>query len=162
MRVLAAGAALTVGLATQVACKKDVISENPPPPEPMGNPPPPEPVVIANPPPPDAATALPTWDEVESGHPEGATNPPMPVLVAALDGSACYKAWYDPRAVPAEARQKGGIVLDAGEAPPERATAVQCPADQLAEVLQHHQAAEQPAGEPADQPAVPPAPAEGE
>lgn len=131
VRVLLAGAALTVGVA---ACTKD--------PGPTHNPPPlpPEPVTTTNPPVPEVpvpvATALPTWDEVQSGHPEGATNPPMPVLEVNEAGDACAKAWFDPRAVPPEARQKGGVVLAAGEAP--TGTPVQCPADQVAEVLARH------------------------
>ncbi|MCB9777604.1 MAG: hypothetical protein H6742_03485 [Alphaproteobacteria bacterium] len=125
VRILAAGAALTVGLA---ACKKEPeVTANPPPlPPPTENPPPP---------PPDE---LPTWDAVASGHPEGATNPPMPVLVVHESGEPCYKDWFDPRAVPQEARAKGGIVLEAGDAPLEGATRIQCPPEQVAEVLGRH------------------------
>lgn len=39
-----------------------------------------------------APAGLPTWDSVGSGHPEGATNPPRPVLVVDPDGR-CFKDW---------------------------------------------------------------------
>jgi hypothetical protein len=35
---------------------------------------------------------LPSWDDVESGHPKGATNPPTPYLIVTPD-MKCYKAW---------------------------------------------------------------------
>ena len=75
--------------------------ENPPIP---GNPPPPEEPIPTNPPPLTGATLppqdpnLPTWDAVPSGHPEGATNPPIPVLIVRPDGT-CYKRWQSPMAV---------------------------------------------------------------
>lgn len=71
VRILMAGAALSLGTA---GCKKDAPLEtrNPPEPEviePTGNPPPPEE---------EEEVELPTWDEVKSGHPVGATNPRFP------------------------------------------------------------------------------------
>lgn len=64
---------------------------------PTHNPPAPDPAPVevlppANPPAPDTVP-LPTWDAVRSGHPEGATNPPSPVLVVARSTGACYKDW---------------------------------------------------------------------
>lgn len=125
VRVLLAGAALSVGLAGSACTKEPVVTHNPPPP------PEPDPLPTTNPPAP-----LPTWDEVESGHPEGATNPPRPVLEVSEDGAACYKAWFDPRMNLPEVREKGGIVLDPGQAP--TGVPVQCPADQVATVLARH------------------------
>lgn len=113
-----------VGLA---ACAKDpVLTHNPPPPPepPTMNPPPPEP-------PPEPVSTLPLWEDVASSHPEGATNPPMPVLEV-KDG-ACYKAWYDPRAMPVEARGKGARKLPEGEEP--KGTQVQCTPELLAKVI---------------------------
>ena len=75
----ATGAALSL-----VACGKS-------PPE-ISNPP--EPELVApptNPPPPKPEPgALPSWDEVKSTHPEGATNPPRPELIVTPAGD-CYK-----------------------------------------------------------------------
>lgn len=85
---------------------------NPPPPEappvpPPTNPPRPElealPTEIVappGPPPPGSISVnppprLPRWDEVPSGHPAGATNPPSPVLLATPDGR-CFKQWVSP------------------------------------------------------------------
>jgi hypothetical protein len=87
--VVAAGAALTVGLAGCSGPKEETPGD--PLDMPPGNPPAPDPqpvVPTANPPAP-----LPTWDEVPSGHPEGATNPPRPVLIVTPDKAHCYKDW---------------------------------------------------------------------
>ena len=65
----------------------------------------------ANPPPPVEAK-LPVWDEVESGHPEGATNPPRPVLVVLEDRSRCWKEWMGGMVPPSEEiRAIGGKVI---------------------------------------------------
>ncbi len=99
------------------SCAKEQPTTNPPPPPATHtqNPPPPdlEPDVKpdvkpddeadipppTNPPPPiepqPEPQHLPTWDDVPSGHPEGATNPPIPVLVVTPDGE-CYKRWQSP------------------------------------------------------------------
>jgi hypothetical protein len=42
--------------------------------------------VTVNPPP-----SLPTWDDVKTTHPEGATNPPHPILIVTPDGARCFK-----------------------------------------------------------------------
>jgi hypothetical protein len=44
---------------------------------------------------PQPASALPAWDDVASGHPAGATNPPIPELIVTPDGR-CFKAWVSP------------------------------------------------------------------
>jgi hypothetical protein len=70
----------------------------PPIPPPVGNPsgPPPQPVEEVVPPPTNPPPApLPTWEEVLSGHPAGATNPPIPELIVTPDGR-CYKKWRSP------------------------------------------------------------------
>lgn len=125
VRVLLAGAVLS---ASSSACTKD--------PQATTNPPPPEHEQPGQPEQDPPTSALPTWASVESDHPPGATSPPMPVLVVNEAGDACYKAWYDPRRVPPEARAKGGVVLDEGEEP--SGTQVQCPPEQVAEVLGRH------------------------
>lgn len=38
------------------------------------------------------APTLPRWEDVPSGHPEGATNPPSPSLIMDAQGR-CYKLW---------------------------------------------------------------------
>ena len=105
------------------------VTNNPPQPEPETNGKPlPEPVPPTyNPPPP----TLPRWDDVPSGHPEGATNPPRPILVVAADTGACFKVWHGGMIPPpADVRAaKGRVVATAAEAG-ERATQVQCPEGQ--------------------------------
>ena len=49
---------------------------------------------------------LPTWDEVKSGHPEGATNPPTPELVVTPEGD-CYKNWRSGMAAPTREEPRG-------------------------------------------------------
>ncbi len=113
VRVL--GVALAVG-----ACKP-----TPPP----GNPPAPPPtdpsLPTANPPAP-----LPTWDEVTSSHPEGATNPPSPVLVVLREPKACFKAWMGGMMpLPADIARAGGQVV-ATPADVGLAKEIQCPPGQ--------------------------------
>ena len=79
------------------------------------------------------APALPTWDEVRSDHPEGATNPPAPLLAITADGSTCYKEWRDIRGVPPEIGRAGGRILAEGEA--STGTQIACPAERVARVL---------------------------
>lgn len=86
---LAAGSMLTVA-----GCG----SKSPPPPR---NPPAPE--IVEVPPevvpdvevlPPMNPPAMPPrWEDVKSSHPEGATNPPSPVLVVDAATKHCYKRW---------------------------------------------------------------------
>lgn len=110
--VLFAGASLA-------ACAKDpTVTQNPPPPDPV-------PTTT------QTSSGLPSWDSVPSGHPEGATNPPIPVLEV-KDG-ACFKAWYDPRAMPIEARGTGARKLGPDET--SSGTQVECTAELLAKVL---------------------------
>lgn len=85
---LSAGLALTV----QPACRSS--SKAPDGPVPDGVPEVPAPGPAPAPAPsasPDGA-ALPTWESVRSSHPEGATNPPRPVLIVDPDGR-CFKDW---------------------------------------------------------------------
>lgn len=110
-------AVLFAGVSLAACAKDPVLTHNPPPP--------PEPTTM-NPPP-----TLPAWEEVASTHPAGATNPPMPVLEV-KDG-ACYKAWYDPRAMPMDARGKGARKVSEGEEP--RGIQVQCTPELLAKVI---------------------------
>lgn len=83
--ILAAGASLSLS-----ACKDQNRTTTPPPDsviQPPRNPPPP----IATNPPPQMAT----WDSVQSDHPEGATNPPIPFLYVTPE-KECFKAWVSP------------------------------------------------------------------
>jgi hypothetical protein len=89
----------------------DEMSHNPPPVEMSHNPPMP----------------LPTWDQVPSGHPEGATNPPSPILIMTDDG-ACYKKWVGM----ASAGEKDHRVTTC--APDECGQMIQCPPDAAARV----------------------------
>lgn len=104
-------------------------SANPPPP-PIDPPAPP----TTNPPAPDGAEPAPTagglprWDDVASGHPEGATNPPYPILVVTADTHACYKVWRGGMIPPPEdVRLAHGRVVATAADIAERGTAVQCP-----------------------------------
>lgn len=76
---------IVIGAGLAFGCSpKEPVHENPGPPvdvqPPTQNPPP------TNPPP-----ALPAWDDVLSTHPEGATNPPHPILIVSPDGARCFK-----------------------------------------------------------------------
>ncbi len=140
--ILAAGAALTVA-----GCRagREEPTTNPPMPETTEDPAPdtivPEvldgssgPIRTSNPPPPQLPEApLPAWEDVPSGHPEGATNPPNPLLAVTAGGPECFKEWYDPRAVPEQARAMGGYVLAEGAT--SEGTAVQCPQDRVDALL---------------------------
>ena len=134
VKVLVAGA----GLSVAAACHKDVPAAGPPEPLPTDQkpvpivaPPTSPPIMTSNPPAPDVpvpSSALPTWDDVESGHPKGATNPPLPLLVVSADGAHCWKEWVSPMRPPAEvleAVQSGGRVLADGET--SSGTEIQCP-----------------------------------
>lgn len=93
---------------------------------PQPNPPPPTaplPVPLRNPPPP-----LPTWDDVVSGHPAGATNPPSPVLLLTAD-TRCYKQWVSPF-LPAEYhRSRVTDCPNADEVVGSCGTEIECPPD---------------------------------
>ena len=92
------------------------------------------PIRTANPPRPVTPESLPAWEDVESGHPEGATNPPIPVLAVNADGSECFKEWYDPRVVPEQARATGGRVMTEGES--SEGTQVECPQERVDALLE--------------------------
>ena len=77
------------------------------------NPPAPDPEPVLTPPVGNPPAPLPTWDQVESGHPEGATNPPYPVLVVARDTGGCYKMWMGGMVPPPpDIDAAGGRVLE--------------------------------------------------
>ncbi|MBX2801049.1 MAG: hypothetical protein KTR31_25440 [Myxococcales bacterium] len=82
--------------------------------------------------------SLPTWEEVGSKHPPGATNPPRPALTVTPDGR-CYKRWVSPMIGPKAAADK--VMACEGEAEADCGTAVQCP-ERAAQVLAAHQADE--------------------
>ncbi len=76
----------------------------------------PEPIRV-NPPRP-----LPKWDDVPSKHPEGATNPPSPVLIVTPDGD-CYKRW-EGGMLPSKGNRVEAVTADAST------TKIQCPPGQ--------------------------------
>jgi len=144
--VFITGLSMTLGCSTHTEPVTDPVTEpvtepvpelvptsNPPPP-PL---PPPDPVPIrtSNPPmpPPMPPAALPTWDDVASSHPEGATNPPAPLLAVSADGERCYKEWRDVRVAPREVLQAGGRVMADGET--SNGTEIACPAERRQKVL---------------------------
>ena len=131
IRVLAAGAALSLAGCDPV---REEPTRNPPAPE--VEPPPLQPVpdvpLIGNPPAPQSG--LPSWDAVGSNHPEGATNPPSPVLVVTKDGAHCYKQWRGGMLPPEpDVEEFGGKVID--NADPAAGTEIVCP-PQAAAVLE--------------------------
>ena len=97
---------------------------------------PPRPSFLEPSAPTEAPTAqrLPLWDEVESGHPEGATNPPRPVLELLADGSRCWKAWEGGMRPPdAEVRAVGGRILTS--ASETSSVEIECPRRRVQAVL---------------------------
>lgn len=81
-------AIVVLGAGLAFGCQPKEPPPAPPPAEPVGQPvPPPRNPPPTNPPPVD----LPTWDDVKSTHPEGATNPPHPILIVSPDGARCFK-----------------------------------------------------------------------
>lgn len=89
---------VSTALLATAACEK-----NEPDMQPTRNPPAPNPDPVPEPAPDPVATGseggngqqvagLPKWDDVPSGHPEGATNPPSPYLIVSPNGD-CYKKW---------------------------------------------------------------------
>ena len=115
------------------------IGGNPPPPRPP--PEPPEPPVFRNPPPPRPRpvppASLPAYDEVKSGHPERATNPPIPSLVVTPD-AACYKLFSDPRLRSGQPE----VRTDCDDSSVHCGIPVRCPPE-ATKVLADHKAAQQ-------------------
>ncbi|MDP2311540.1 MAG: hypothetical protein Q8P41_01440 [Pseudomonadota bacterium] len=73
---------------------------------------------------------LPTWDSVASDHPEGATNPPSPVLFVSRTPPGCFKVWMGGMMpFPADIREARGRVVET-PAHAEGGTEVACPAGQ--------------------------------
>ena len=144
VRVLAAGAALT--LAGMGCAKEEPPTGNPPPPPPPTGmtPPPTQPAPpAAGPPGGDGNTgdgaaqagALPSWESVGSNHPKGATNPPMPVLAVTEDGR-CFKEWRGGMLPPdPEVMAVGGRVISGPDQT--QGTETQCP-PHAQEVLAAH------------------------
>lgn len=79
---------------------------------------------------------LPQWDEVPSGHPPGATNPPLPVLEVTQDGTRCFKAWQSPMMRNPDLWAIGGRVLASADAA--QGTEVACEVDKAAALLDRH------------------------
>lgn len=146
--MVAGGAALTVGLigcgvkeseASLTPTDADIPTvSNPPVPEPMptANPPAPDFDPSNHPPPPEEK---PAWDDVKSGHPEGATNPPIPVLVVTPAGD-CFKGWRSPMVPPSADNQDRVQECPDGH---ECGVAVECP-PKAAELLATWNAGEKP------------------
>ncbi len=132
---LSAGAALSVG------CGATANTDD----RPLGNPPPQE-EVHGNPP---FEPDLPTWDQVPSGHPEGATNPPRPVLVVTPTGE-CYKDWVGSMLMPQPHTSDRVQDCSAGAPNTPCGTEIQCP-DRAFELLAKWKAGETP-GEKKDAP----------
>ena len=77
---------------------------------------------------------LSTWDEVVSGHPEGATNPPMPALVVTEDGR-CFKQWQSPMAI---RHMPVGDRVDTCDEPEACGTPIVCPDERAKALLDAH------------------------
>lgn len=124
-------------------------------PQPTANPPPPEPVEapepVIEPPRNPPAPSLPTWDEVKSGHPEGATNPPRPELIVTPAG-VCHKKWVSGMLAPQPGQPFGDRVEDCTE---NCGTEIQCP-PKANELLKAYEAETKPEAETPDH-AEPPA-----
>lgn len=120
-----------------------------PEPEVLRNPPPPEaPEVIPDAPPtvgqpptnPPMPRRLPTWDEVKSSHPEGATNPPSPTLYVARDTGACFKDWLPGMIKPDDDIMAVGGRVYAHESDVVDATKIVCPEGQPAKLVSEYDA----------------------
>ena len=83
--------------------------------------------------PPGPSSELPTWDEVESGHPEGATNPPIPELIVTPAGD-CYKQFRGAMIRPEPGEVVGDRLQECGEGV-DCGTQVQCPEERKQAVL---------------------------
>lgn len=98
---------------------------------------------------------LPTWDEVESGHPEGATNPPIPELVVTPDGQ-CFKQWRGAMIRPEPGELRGDRVEDCGS---DCGVPIQCP-DKAKELLDAYDSPPINRNPPPPTPVEPPLPPE--
>ena len=104
------------------------------------------PVGTSNPPGPPASAGLgsllPPWEQIDSGHPEGAT-PSSPVLVVMADGPRCWKEWVGGMAPPSdEVRQLGRpIITDPAQT---KGTEIACPRRKAQAVLDTAAALEEP------------------
>ena len=138
------GLGLTLGCATHEAPStaepSNTRTVNPPPPAapptiatPADATQPPQNISINPPAPTPPPEALPSWDDVPSPHPAGATNPPAPILAATADGEACFKEWRDIRGMALEGISPNGRILAEGETSP--GTPIACPADRLQALL---------------------------
>jgi hypothetical protein len=165
VKILVAGAAVTVGVA---ACSTANRVQNPPAPDqgelapepgepasednaPPGKDAPPATAVssslgptaaeaVANPPPPTELEGLPSWEEVASGHPEGATNPPSPFLRVTPEGE-CFKFFRGMMMPP----RPGEIIGDRVEPCPEEGscgTQIACPEPRASELLEAYRTGE--------------------
>lgn len=110
---------------------QDELDRQAEPPVIVGNPPPPHRLPTANPPPPPRPT-LPTWDEVASPHPEGATNPPAPFLVVTPERD-CFKVWVSPFL--AGQPDKWGDRVRTDCATEDCGTPISCPEDRVQALL---------------------------
>jgi hypothetical protein len=118
---------LVVVLSSGAALSCSPLDPTPTPPLP-GNPPIPEATPSPVPPtnPPVATPApLPTWDQVESGHPKGATNPPIPELIVTPDRH-CYKNWRPSMIMPS-GPSGNRVQTCPTETPNPCGTEIQCP-----------------------------------
>jgi len=77
---------------------------------------------------------LPTWDEVKSGHPEGATNPPIPELIVTPDGD-CYKDWRPGMLLPPPGEPVGDRIQECGEGV-DCGTRIQCPEERMQALME--------------------------
>lgn len=152
---LAAGAALTIATSACTGPKQPEtgMTENPPPPKveepPTANPPAPDPEPIADPRPPTGNPPAPSpeslvtqrimtklpdrpeFEDVKSPHPEGATNPPSPVLIVTPAGD-CFKRW-EGGMLPSDGDRVEAATADA------MTTAVNCPVDRAKALLKAHE-----------------------
>ncbi len=86
--------------------------------------------------PPSNPPALQSWDDVASGHPANATNPPSPLLQLITDGR-CYKQWYggmmrlpeDTKSMDLGGKSYNVRILTDVDNSFGRTTAIQCPPD---------------------------------
>lgn len=107
------------------------------PPGPPGAPASPDRAEVVIPPPmnPPPPPPLPRWDEVESTHPKGATNPPSPVLEVSVNGDRCWKAWRGGMVrAPIEEAAIGGRVILEGQVG--TGTEIVCPSPEAEQLLQ--------------------------
>jgi hypothetical protein len=127
-------ATTTVGIVGCNNSNTDVRTHNPPAPPPQTASAEPTPAPDTTVPPTNPPRVLPHFDDVKSSHPEGATNPPSPVLQLLNDGR-CFKQWHGGMiayAKDTKPMEIGGTtyqvrVLDAIDSSMGNATEIQCP-----------------------------------